>query len=226
MKPVVLSALLLLSVPLAACGGNDANDETAFQDAVGEDNVVTPVTPQGAGPSLKQGPDFAEVQLGPKVTNGAVGERTTQFTGPNGPAGQVRSYVACPTGVTTCNTNDLSAATVYTYVAEVTPAARTSVFRTAHALSGFTGSAGFDQAQAKAASGPGSHFAIRCVNGALVWAIDGGNGWSGMPVRFYWQSTSPPEASDQAFQLIEEGATVDAAGLVPSGDFDSACNTD
>ena len=88
MKPVALPSMLLLTVSLAACGGNDNAGDSAFQDAVGQDNSVTPVTPQGQGPALKQGPDFADLQLGPVITSGAGAAKTAQFKATSAPPTQ------------------------------------------------------------------------------------------------------------------------------------------
>ncbi|WP_126172881.1 hypothetical protein [Altericroceibacterium xinjiangense] len=227
MRPAALSAVLFLSASLAACGGSE--DQTAFQEGGGQDGAdVLPVVRPGEGTlgegeAIQLGPDFVDLQLGPAITAGAGAVQTAQLTGAVGAAGEVSSYVACPVGVAACDPQEMSGATVYTYVAEVTPAIWTSVFRTANSVSGFTGTVGFDREQAEAALGPDSELAVRCVNGALVWAVNGGQGWSGAPITVYWQSTSPPQTAELAYQLVQGGATVNAAGTIPSGDLDSAC---
>lgn len=216
------AVLLALSFTLAACGGN--GDETEFpQDDAGLDGAeVQPFTDGGRDVALELGPDFTTLQIGQTLQGTAGAESTSEFTGPGGAAGRVRSYVACPADAEGCDGGELAEGQVYTYVAEVTPGARASVFRTAQPVGGFT-AAGFDQAQADAAIGGDSQLAMRCVNGALVWAVSGGEGWNGAPITFYWQSTSPPEEASQAYQLIADGETSTASGPMPTEGSTDGC---
>lgn len=215
------AVLLAFSLALSACGGSE--DQTEFPEDEGRDGAdVQPFTEEGRDVALEQGPDFTALQLGETLQGSATSERTSELSGPGGVAGQVRSYVACPAGVNRCDGGELPEGLVYTYVAEVTPSARASVFRTAQPVAGFA-SAGFHHAQAEAAIGGDSQLALRCVNGALVWAVSGGEGWSGAPITFYWQSASPPEQVSQAYQLIAEGETASASGLMPAEGSTDGC---
>lgn len=202
--------LIALCMPLAACGSEGPGAEEVFEEAVEGEGAAIPLQP---------GPDFASLQLGPKIQGPEGEEVASKF---EGAGGQLRSYVACPAEAESCEPEQLDGDTAYTYVHEVTPGTRTSVFRTIQPAYGFTGTAGFDHSQEEAAIGGDSELVVRCVNGALIWAVNGGEGWTG-PITVYWQSTLPPAGPAVAYQLITEGDRAPATGPFPAEGSTEGC---
>jgi hypothetical protein len=201
------AAILLLT--LAACGGA-STDEAAYV----EGNVR-----KGVGSPASFGPDFAQLELGPTLEGS---EFEVSFIDPDGDkAGGLKGYVACPAELESCA--DIGEEPVYTYVLEVTPKERSSTFRTATRAYGFTGTAGYDKAAARAALPGDSRLVMLCSDGVLLWAIEGGDGWRGKPVTVYWQSDQPPGDASDAYVLITNGVRSTAKAPFPTEGSTDKC---
>jgi hypothetical protein len=202
------AALLLLA--LAACGGS-SSDEATYPEGTGHRGADGPAT---------FGPDFSELELGPRL---AGSEFETSFLGPDGDkAGSLKGYVACAAGLASCD--DVGEEPVYTYVLEVTPKERSSTFRTTERAYGFTGTAGYDKAAVRAALPGDSRLVMLCSDGVLLWAIQGGEGWRGKPVTVYWQSDQPPSATSKAYVLITDGVRSEAEAPFPTEGSTDKCH--
>jgi hypothetical protein len=202
------AALLLLA--LTACGGS-SQDQATYPEGTGRKD--------GGGPATF-GPDFTELKLGPKL---AGSEFETSFIGPDGDkAGALKGYVACAADLASCD--DVGETPVYTYVLEVTPKARSSTFRTTERAYGFTGVAGYDKAEVRAALPGDSRLVMLCSDGVLLWAIEGGEGWRGRPVTVYWQSDQPPSGTSDAYVLITDGVRSEAQAPFPTEGSTDKCH--
>jgi hypothetical protein len=200
------AALLLLA--LAGCGG-EPSDQVAYQGNERKD-AETPAS---------FGPDFAELKLGPKIEGS---EFEARFNSPSGGrTGTLKGYIACAAELTACDEAGENA--VYTYVLEVTPREASSAFRTNERAYGFTGVAGYDKAQARGAIPGDSRLVTLCSDGVLVWAIDGGEGWSRTPITLYWQSTSLPSDTSKSYVLITDGVRSTATAPFPTEGSTDKC---
>jgi hypothetical protein len=202
-----LAAAALLLV-LAACGGGD--DSAANPEGTERKGSDAPAT---------FGPDFTALKLGPTLEGS---EFKTTFAGFGGSqAGRLEGYVACAEGLESCA--DAGEEAVYTYVLELTPRDASSAFRTAERAYGFTGVAGYDKAALRGALPGDSRITMLCSDGVLVWAIEGGEGWSGKPVRFYWQSTTPPSDDGPGYVLVTDGKRSTAKAPSPTEGSTDKC---
>jgi hypothetical protein len=53
-------------------------------------------------------------------------------------------------------------------------------------------------------------------SGQIIWRVTEGSGWKpGMPVTFWWQSTTPPDGPADAYSLEVNGMTASAKGPFP-----------
>lgn len=203
MKRYAVALLLVLT----ACGGG-GNEDTP--DPNGRPNPDTPAS---------YGPDFAELKLGPTLEGS---EFEVRFTSPSGGrTGTLEGYVACAPELTSCD--EAGEGAVYTYVLEVTPREASSAFRTNERAYGFTGVAGFDKAEARAAIPGDSRLVTLCSDGVLVWAIEGGEGWRRAPVTVYWQSTSAPGEPSKSYVLITDGVRAQASAPFPTEGSTDKC---
>ena len=132
---------------------------------------------------------------------------------------EVTSYVACPEGLDPCEPETAPEGTVYTYVHRVTPAEGVegaTLFRTSRTATGFANVIGFDKAEAVDVLGEDGQIDVASDNGALVWRVIGGDGWTaGETLTFYWQSTIAPEGSREAFQFEADGVSAIGTGPFP-----------
>jgi hypothetical protein len=201
------AAFLLLA--LAACGGSSTDEGTYVEGNVRE----------GLGAPATFGPDFSELELGPKL---AGSEFETSLLGPDGDkAGALKGYVACPADLASCD--DVGENPVYTYVLEVTPKERSSTFRTNERAYGFTGTAGYDKTAVRAALPGDSRLVMLCSDGVLLWVIEGGDGWRGRLVTLYWQSDQPPSGTSDAYVLITDGVRSEAQAPFPTEGSTDKC---
>ena len=228
---LAIPAIALLA---AACG-----DQTEVPD----DNLV-PENQEAevAREALPQG-DFAELELGAKVAE----DVTTRLANETGAFADMRSYVACPAGMTVCDPATAPEGTVYTYVHVVYPGEdnnpatgsgdgndasnveTTEAFRMTMPSHGFTGAAGISYAEVNAALGDVGMVVLSCHEGSLAWTIeegDGGDQWSqGEPITFYWQSTLPPSGSADAYEVFANYTAAHGSGPYPgaAGAATNAC---
>jgi hypothetical protein len=205
MKLPAAGALLLA---LAACGGS--GDDAANPEGAER---------KGSGAPASFGPDFTELKLGPTLEGSEFETTLKGFAGAE--AGRLEGYVACAEGLESCA--DAGENAVYTYVLELTPRDASSAFRTAERAYGFTGVAGYDKAALRTALPGDSRLTMLCSDGVLVWAIEGGEGWRGKPVTFYWQSTSPPSDTGSGYVLVTDGKRSAAAAPSPTEGSTDKC---
>jgi hypothetical protein len=200
--------LLAPMLALAACGGG--SDDAANPEESGR---------KGSDAPASFGPDFTELKLGPKVEGSEFESRLIGFGGTQ--AGELNGYVACADGLESCA--DAGENAVYTYVLELTPRDASSAFRTAERAYGFTGVAGYDKAAVRAALPGDSRLTMLCSDGVLVWAIEGGEGWSRKPVTLYWQSTSLPVEDGPGYVLVSDGKRSAAKAPSPTEGSTDKC---
>ena len=201
-------AALLLPLALVACGG--AGDDAAYPEENGRKGSEAPAS---------FGPDFTELKLGPKLEGSEFEATFEGFAGAQ--AGKLEGYVACAEGLESCA--DAGEDAVYTYVLELTPRDASSAFRTAERAYGFTGVAGYDKAAVRAALPGDSRLTMLCSDGVLVWAIEGGEGWSRKPVTLYWQSTSLPSEEGLGYVLVTDGKRSTAKAPSPTEGSTDKC---
>jgi hypothetical protein len=165
------------------------------------------------------GPDLAELELGPRLPGSEFETSFASFEGDK--MGDLAGYVACAPTLASCDEAGEDA--IYTYVLTVTPKDSSSAFRTAERAYGFTGTAGYDKGSARAAMPGDSRLVTLCSDGVVVWAVEGGEGWSGKPVTVYWQSTSRPDGTGKSYVLITDGKRSDASAPAPTTGSTDKC---
>lgn len=181
--------------------------------------VVTPsVAPTPDKPHTLVPADLATLKLGANIVGS---DADGKFVSDGQTIATVKSYVACPEGVTVCDPKTLPPDTVYTYVHQVTPGkavVSATLFRTARPATGFANGVGYDNAQAAAALGPSGEIDVEVDNGALVWRVVGGDGWkAGEAITLYWQSTLPPAAKPvEAYMVETDGSVALGSGPFPA----------
>ena len=228
---------LAMSLAFVACGDADeppTDLETATTDGEAE----------ALARGLEAG-SFMELELGGKIVGPQGPEVQSRLTNAEGAFADMRSYVACPAGMDTCDPATAPAGTVYTYVHVVYPGEdndaatgsgegadssdieRATQFRMTRPATGFTGRVGYAKEEAMAAMGSAADVVITCDDGALVWTLnsgDGGDQWEqGEPLTFWWQSTVPPAGPADAYAIEANYAEASGDGPYP-GDAAGATN--
>lgn len=222
------------ALALTAC----AEDPTTVEgtDQTDLDNVDTKSEREAAAAALDAG-DFAQLDLGATIEGPQGPEVKTSLANADGNFADITSYVACPSGMATCDPATAPRGTVYTYVHTVYPGEdndastgagagatssdveRATLFRMTRPATGFTGTVGYAKAEALAAIGEKADIIVTCDNGALAWTVsagDGGDQWQARePITFYWQSTVPPSGPAEAYAIDVDGTRARGAGPYP-----------
>ena len=193
---------------LAACGSSEP------EPAPSPTPSATPDKPKSLVPA-----DLGALVLGARIEGPQGPEVAGTFAVDGETLAEVVSYVACPEGLDPCDPETAPEGTVYTYVHQVTPAegiAGATLFRTGRAATGFANVIGFAKAEAVDVLGEDGRIDVASDNGALVWRVIGGNGWTaGETLTFYWQSTLAPEGPREAFQFEADGTSAQGSGPFP-----------
>ncbi|WP_120717919.1 hypothetical protein [Tsuneonella amylolytica] len=234
----VLFTASALALALAACSADPAPADTERQEVTDLNSADTDGKAGAMAKALTAG-DMTEFTLGAHVAGEDKAEGTTRpMKNEAGNFADLRSYVACPKGMTTCDPKTAPAGTVYTYVLVVYPGGdnrgdrgvaagntvsdieRGTSFRTVHPVHGFTGNAGYAKPEALAAIGPKADVVITCDAGKLVWTVsagDGGDQWEQKePLTFYWQSTLPPAGAMNYYAFDADGTEAIGSGPYPA----------
>ena len=203
-----LAAAALACVLLVGCGSPEPEAEPSPTPS------ATPDKPKTLVPA-----DLGALVLGARIEGPRGPEVTGTFTVDGETLAEVVSYVACPEGLDPCDPETAPEGTVYTYVHKVTPAegvAGATLFRTSRAAAGFANVIGFAKAEAVDVLGEDGRIDVASDNGALVWRVIGGDGWTaGETLTFYWQSAIAPEGSREAFQFEADGVSAIGTGPFP-----------
>lgn len=238
-----LIALPLLAIPLALAACAEPIDENANADETELDVATTDGEQEALERAIEAG-DFGELQLGAKIVGPEGPEPTTTLSTPEGNFADMRSYVSCPAGMDPCDPDTAPEGTIYTYVHVVHPGEDNdpssgsgegndssdieiaNAFKMTQPAYGFTGVAGYSQAEALAAAGNAARVIITCgEDDNLVWTInagEGGNQWEqAEPLTFYWQSTVPPSGPQRAYAIQANRTTATGAGPFPAVDDDA-----
>ena len=152
--------LLFLCAPLALAACGEAPEPEPTPTA----------TPTVAAPRTLVAADFDPATLGAKIVGPQGQEPEAAITADGREIARIKSFVACPEGVTECVPADMPEGTVYTYVHEVTLAddlepqvietpeaggavmeVPASLFRMTQAAQGFNRSVGYSRGQAETA---------------------------------------------------------------------------
>ena len=217
--------LLLLSAPLALAACGEAPEPEPTPTA----------TPTVAAPRTLVAADFDPATLGAKIVGPQGPEPEAAIMADGREIARIKSFVACPEGSSECVPADMPEGTVYTYVHEVTladdlePQVRetpeadgaalevpASLFRMTQPATGFNRSVGYSRGQAEAALGASDAIQVSSDSGQIIWRVTEGSGWKpGMPVTFWWQSTTPPDGPADAYSLEVNGMTASAKGPFP-----------
>ncbi len=236
MRTVIFTAPLL-ALALAACSGEPSQREVQDQETTDLTRVASDGEADAHAKALPAG-DLTEFTLGGHVGGGKDGGTTSAMTNGAGTFADLRSFVACPKGMATCNPATAPAGTIYTYVLVVYPGGdnnaktgagahntasdieRATAFRMTMPAHGFTGKAGYAKPEALAAIGPKADVVVSCDAGKIVWTVsagDGGNQWEQKePLTFYWQSTLPPSGTAKAYAFDADSTTATGSGPYPA----------
>lgn len=228
----LLAAVAALA--LSACAEDPSTVEGTEETDL--DDVNTESEREAAAAALDAG-DFAMLDLGAKIVGPQGPEVKTALSNDSGNYADITSYVACPSGMTTCDPETAPRGTIYTYVHTVYPGEdndastgagagvtssdveRATMFRMTRQATGFTGTVGYAKAEAIAAIGEKADVIITCDNGALAWTVsagDGGDQWQARePITFYWQSTVPPAGPAKAYAIDVDGTRAFGNGPYP-----------
>ena len=196
------------ALALAGCGSSEP------KPAPSPTPSATPDKPKTLVPA-----DLGALVLGPRIEWPQGPEVTGTFAVDGERLAEVVSYVACPEGLDPCEPEIAPEGAVYTYVHRVTPTEGVegaTLFRTSRTATGFANVIGFDKAEAVDVLGEDGQIDVASDNGALVWRVIGGDGWTaGETLTFYWQSTIAPEGSREAFQFEADGVSAIGTGPFP-----------
>ena len=245
---IAAASTLAMSLILAACGESPDYDEEINTVAGSDVTDLNDVNTDGDAISKavdREKADFADLKLGAKIVGPQGPEVKTALANASGNYADIRSYVACPAGMTTCDPRTAPEGTIYTYVHVVYPGEdndpttgsgngadssdieRATEFRMLRPAHGFTGVGGYSKAEAMAAIGAKADIVMSCDGGALVWTVnagDGGNQWEqGEPLTFFWQSTLPPAGPAPIYQIEVDGTAASGSGPAPAAN-DAAAN--
>ncbi|WP_420605180.1 hypothetical protein [Novosphingopyxis sp.] len=228
MTRFIAISTLAISLSLAACAKqentpDDQGDARTDLEAATDDFIVN------AG-------DFDREQLGARIVGPVGPEVEGSLVMADGTSiGDIKSYVACPENIDTCDPAKLPADTIYTFVHMVTPGvdepnddpiaqpetvkpvAKSVTFRMTMPAGSFAGQAGYSLEQARAALGPQGTFTVKCNEGMLVWEVATGETWgTGEPVTFFWKSRKPPKGPADAYGFEADGYTAKGKGPFPA----------
>ncbi|TMM49827.1 hypothetical protein [Qipengyuania marisflavi] len=229
MKQILFAAPILM---LAACGETTNTEVTDVEAPLASNGELA-----AAAAALPAG-DFLDLVLGAKIVGPQGDEVEGALSTNEGNFADIRSFVACPEGMTKCDPKTAPAGTIYTYVHVVYPGEdnqsstgsgegndssdieRATAFRMIRPAHGFTGTAGYSKDEVLGAIGPKADVAITCDAGELVWTVsagDGGNQWEqAEPVTFYWQSTLPPAGPADAYAIDANYTQAKGPGPYPA----------
>lgn len=240
---VALPLAPALALMLAACGSDADEPPTDLETAESD----------GAAEALArniEAVDFLDLELGAKIVGPQGPEVKAALSNPEGNFADMRSYVACPAGMTVCDPATAPEGTIYTYVHIVYPGEdnqpdsgsgegadssdveRATAFRMTRPSTGFTGAVGYSKDEAMAAIGAKADVVITCDDGALVWTVsagDGGDQWEqAEPLTFWWQSTVPPAGPVEAYAIEANYTMAMGNGPYPgeAPDAVNACDRD
>ena len=227
-------AALALPLALAACGdpATDAGTEATDLDVA---------TTDGEAAAMNRAmvtSDFASLELGAKIEGPQGPEPVGRLTTQEGAFADMKSYVACPEGMDTCDPATAPEGTIYTYVHTVFPGEDNdpstgsgdgadssdveiaNAFKTTRPAYGFTGAIGYSEGELLAAVGEKARMIVTCgEEGQLVWTIDAGDGgdqWEqAEPITFWWQSTLPPAGPQEAYAIQANRTTATGPGPFP-----------
>ncbi|MFW2350629.1 hypothetical protein [Qipengyuania sp.] len=225
-----IAVALPLVLALGACG-SDADEPPTDLDVAVSDGEAEALARQ-----IEAG-DFFDLQFGAKIAGPQGEEVESALSNAEGNFADMRSFVACPASMKTCDPASAPEGTVYTYVHVVYPGEdneddsgsgtgndssnveRATVFRMTRPATGFTGAAGYSKDEAMAAIGPKADVVITCDEGALVWTVsagDGGDQWEqAEPLTFWWQSTVPPAGPASAYAITANYTQATGSGPYP-----------
>lgn len=226
-----------IALTLAGCAKEPSQREVQDQEVTDLNQVDSNSEAIAKAKALPAG-DFTEFTLGGHVGGGKAEGTTAAMTNSAGSFADLRSFVACPKEMATCDPRTAPAGTVYTYVLVVYPGGdnsarkgtgahntvsdieRATAFRMTMPAHGFTGKAGYAKPEALAAIGPKADVVVSCDAGKIVWTVsagDGGNQWEQKePLTFYWQSTLPPSGSAKAYAFDADSTTATGSGPYPA----------
>ncbi|MBO9510701.1 hypothetical protein [Erythrobacter sp. A6_0] len=226
MSPIRLPLWLAAPLALAACGEAPAPEPTPS------------ATPTVAAPRTLVAADFDPESLGAKIVGPQGPQPEAAIMADGREIARIKSFVACPRDTAECVPAEMPEGTVYTYVHEITLAddltpqvietpetegaaleVPASLFRMTQAAAGFNRSVGYSRSQAEAALGAGDAIQVSSDSGEIIWRVTAGSGWKpGMPVTFWWQSTTPPDGPADAYSLEVNGMTASAKGPFPAAE--------
>lgn len=239
-------ALPALAAMLALAACSDAEPNTDTED--GEDLAAERSEGEVEAQALPV-TDFAELELGAKIVGPQGPDVVSRFTNEAGAFADVTSFVACPAGIDPCDPATAPEGTIYTYVHTVYPGEDNDpdtgsgtgndssdvetmeTFRMTMPSHGFTGTAGFSQAEAEGALGEIGAIIINCHENGIAWTVeegDGGDQWAqAEPITFFWQSTLPPAGPSDAYEVFANYTAAQGSGPYPAADetVTNACAT-
>lgn len=223
MKTLPLSMLSVLL--LGACGAPEQEPAPA----------PSPMA-EPTGPRTLIAAGFDEQQLGPKIEGPQGPQVLSDVSFEGQPVAEMVSYVACPAAdgdavaKESCIPGEQAEGAIFTYVHRVTVTGDDTqmhpfTFRTTRAATGFANVIGYDRDQAAATLGEGYSIGVQTENGALIWRIEAGDGWTkGEELTFFWQSTSPPEGPSEAFELESPTGGAPLTGPFPPAEIEDEAN--
>lgn len=233
----IIAAVSLAALALGGCSQEPTQREVQDREVTDLTRANTASEADAVAKALPAG-DLTEFTLGAHVGGGKAEGETSAMGNDAGHFADLRSFVACPAGMTSCNPATAPAGTVYTYVLVVYPGGdnkahagagagntasdieRGQAFRMTMPAHGFTGNAGYAKPEALAAMGPKADVVITCDAGKIVWTVsagDGGNQWEQKePLTFYWQSTLPPAGREKAYAFDADSTAATGLGPYPA----------
>lgn len=236
MRTIITVSALALAV--AGCSDDPTPAEVQDKEVTDLNSANTDGKADAMAKALPAG-DLTEFTLGGHVAGDDKDEGTTRaMSNEAGNFADLRSFVACPKEMDTCDPKTAPEGTVYTYVLVVYPGGdnkgakgvpagntvsdieRATSFRMTMPAHGFTGNAGYAKPEALAAIGPKADVVVSCDAGKIVWTVsagDGGNQWEQKePLTFYWQSTLPPAGLAQAYAFDADSTEAMGSGYYPA----------
>ncbi len=229
-KTLNILALSSAALMLAACSAETTQDTDL-------DVATTDGEAAALDRSIEAG-DFMDLQLGAKIIGPQGPQVEASLDNAEGSFADIRSFVACPSGMEICDPKTAPDGTIYTYVHVVYPGEdnqpdtgsgagndsshveKATAFKMLQPAHGFTGKVGYSKAEAIAAIGAKAQVVVTCAGGSIVWTVnagDGGNQWEqAEPLTFYWQSTLPPAGPAPAYAIMANAAEASGPGPMPA----------